>query len=307
VGPVVFTPENAAVYGEFLGRRYAATPNIIWLLGGDRPIEDDNQRAIIEAMALGLAAGGSRHLRSFHPRGGESSALYWHDSPWLDFNMLQTGHVRNSPNFQRIAAEYARTPVKPVLDGEPNYDDHPSRGVQNGYMDDYDTRKAMYWALFSGACGHTHGCHPIWQFWQPGRAPVNHPRHSWREAMALPASRHVGLVRRLYDRFPFLTGTPAPELVGEQLCEDGEELVAFHVSALRGKDSAYLLCYFPSNLTAEINLEELPGDTVTAQWFDVRTGEFLPEESIAACPRHAFTAPGYGPDWVLALTGRREK
>lgn len=35
-GPEIFNPQNASVYGEFLGRRYKDKP-IIWILGGDRP------------------------------------------------------------------------------------------------------------------------------------------------------------------------------------------------------------------------------------------------------------------------------
>jgi hypothetical protein len=38
-GPVVFTPENARTYGRWLGDRYADSP-IIWILGGDRPVEN---------------------------------------------------------------------------------------------------------------------------------------------------------------------------------------------------------------------------------------------------------------------------
>src|SRR4028119_1942896 len=43
VGPVIFTPENARVYGEFLGRRHADRP-IIRILRRDRPIETEDQR-----------------------------------------------------------------------------------------------------------------------------------------------------------------------------------------------------------------------------------------------------------------------
>ena len=45
-----FTPENAAVYGEWLGRRYQDKA-LIWILGGDRPVETDQHREIIRAMA----------------------------------------------------------------------------------------------------------------------------------------------------------------------------------------------------------------------------------------------------------------
>src|SRR5215468_6535062 len=36
-GTGVFTPENAAAYGEWLGRRYRDC-GLVWILGGDRPI-----------------------------------------------------------------------------------------------------------------------------------------------------------------------------------------------------------------------------------------------------------------------------
>src|SRR6478752_5966149 len=53
VGPEIFTPENARAYAAFLGQRYAGRP-IIWILGGDRPIETDEQRLVVRAMAEGL-------------------------------------------------------------------------------------------------------------------------------------------------------------------------------------------------------------------------------------------------------------
>src|SRR6476646_11639658 len=83
VGPEIFTPENARAYGTWLARRYAAKP-IIWILGGDRPSESDDHRAIILAMAEGLRAGdGGRHLMTFHTWGPHASSEYVHDEAWL--------------------------------------------------------------------------------------------------------------------------------------------------------------------------------------------------------------------------------
>jgi hypothetical protein len=122
----IFTPENAATYGEFLGKRYADKP-IIWILGGDRPVENDMHRAIITAMAEGLSRGdGGVHLRTFHPMGGKTSSEHFHDAEWLDFNMWQTGHA--SPDIdcaEAIAHDYNLNPTKPCLDSEPRYEDHP--------------------------------------------------------------------------------------------------------------------------------------------------------------------------------------
>lgn len=112
---VIFTPENAAAYGEYVGKRYAKSP-IIWVLGGDRAVENATQHAIIDAMAHGLTRGdGGRGLKTFHPRGGRSSTHYFHDSDWLDFHMLQSGHVgRDVANYDLIARDYAMKPIKPV-------------------------------------------------------------------------------------------------------------------------------------------------------------------------------------------------
>ncbi|MDB6040552.1 MAG: putative endoglucanase, partial [Verrucomicrobiales bacterium] len=69
-GKPLFTEENAATYGEWLGKRYADKP-IIWILGGDRGIENDEQKGILRAMAHALRKGdGGKHLITLHPPGG---------------------------------------------------------------------------------------------------------------------------------------------------------------------------------------------------------------------------------------------
>src|SRR3954452_13870395 len=52
-GKPLFNEANAASYGEWLGARKKHKP-IIWILGGDRSVENDEQRAVIRAMARGL-------------------------------------------------------------------------------------------------------------------------------------------------------------------------------------------------------------------------------------------------------------
>ncbi len=297
VGPEVFTPENALEYGKFLSVRYAGYDNIIWILGGDRPVESEKQRAVIEAMAAGLKAGGSRHLITFHPTGGEGSSQSFPEADWLDFHMWQSGHNRDAPNYSLIAEDYGREPVKPVLDGEPGYEDHKAGfEMANGYLDDYDCRKSLYWALFAGACGHTYGCHAIWQFFEPHRAPVNHPRRSWRAALDLPGGGQMGLARQLDDRFPFLGGAPAQEL-----------LVAVpaapqHVGAVRSTVGGHVLFYFPSNTAVQIRMDCFVGATVKAYWFDPRSGQLGQGWSIAREPVLEFQPAGWGPDWVLILS-----
>jgi hypothetical protein len=53
-----------------------------------------------------------------------------------------------------------------VIDGEPIYEGQPLsfKPKELGYSVAADVRRALYWDLFSGACGHTYGHHAIWQF-----------------------------------------------------------------------------------------------------------------------------------------------
>jgi hypothetical protein len=110
----LFNAANAQVYGEWLGRRYRDA-GLIWILGGDRGVDNDGQKEITRAMAKGLRTGdGGTHLMTFHPPGGAGSAKWFHDDAWLDFNMRQNGHVAEfTERYSQTRADYDRTPVKP--------------------------------------------------------------------------------------------------------------------------------------------------------------------------------------------------
>ncbi len=297
VGPEIFTPENARIYGQFLGRRYRDQP-IIWILGGDRPVETAGQRAILQALAEGLREGdGGTHLISFHPSGGHSSSEYFHAEPWLDFNMWQSGHTRNCATYDCIAADYARAPVKPCMDGEPGYEDHASAfNPDNGYLDDYDVRKSLYWALFAGAHGHTYGCHPIWQMWHPGHKPISWVRRPWYEALNLPGSGQMQHARALLLARPFLSRIPDQGLITSDIGAG-----TYHIQATRDEHGTYAFVYIPMGTSVEIDLQRLTGTTLLAHWYNPRTGTTHRIGEVSRVGRRTFTPPGGGPDWVLVL------
>ena len=137
VGPEIFEAKNARAYGRWLGGRMKDRENILRILGGDRPMETRAHFETVYAMGQGLREGdGGGHLMSYHPSGGDSSSRQFHDAPWLDFNMIQSGHARNLRSDKMVLADYGRTPVKPVLDGEPCYEDHPDNfREEEGFMD----------------------------------------------------------------------------------------------------------------------------------------------------------------------------
>ncbi|WPP53249.1 glycoside hydrolase family 140 protein [Catalinimonas niigatensis] len=295
VGPEVFTPENARTYGEFLGERYKDKP-IIWILGGDRIPEEEEDFAIIRAMAEGLANGDEdTHLMTYHPMGGRHSSEFFHEDEWLDFNMYQSGHgQKNTPNYEMTAHNYQLEPVKPNLDGEPNYEDHPINWKpENGWFDDADVRQAAYWSMLSGALGHTYGDHNIWQMWQEGREPISSARTPWKEAIDHPGSQQMEYMRQLFESRNFTELIPDPSLV---VNAEGEDR---HIAAARGSD--FMMVYLPANSSVEVDAQKLSGKRINAWWFDPRTGDSVSLGKFKNNDSYTFRTPIATKDWVLVI------
>ncbi|SDK41174.1 Putative collagen-binding domain of a collagenase [Catalinimonas alkaloidigena] len=303
-GPEIFTPENARAYGAWIGRRYADRPNLIWIIGGDRnPRANADDLAIWRALAEGVeqgVGGRDKALLTFHPQPTEhgSSSNWFQQDAWLDFNMHQTGHCRDLPVYDRMQEDYALTPVKPTLNGEPIYEDHPVcfNAAENGYSYASDIRKAAYLSLFAGAFGHTYGCHNVWQMWAPGRTPVNGPLKPWYESLDLPGAVDLHHVRWLLESRPMLDRVPDPLLLAS---EPGS--AAERVQATRGRDYAFV--YSAAGRPFTVNMGLIRGRQVRATWYDPRTGRALPAETLPNRGTNAFVPPsaGLGQDWVLIL------
>lgn len=300
-GPEVFTPENARTFGEFLGERYRDDP-IIWILGGDRNPEDDEDKAIIRAMAEGLQAGDEgRHLMTYHPQGGAQSWQWFHEDAWLDVNMFQSGHGGfDLPNYRTTQEGYLLRPTKPVLDGEPRYEDIPAGFDPNeGWIDAFDVRQAAYWSVLSGACGHTYGNNNIWQMWDEGREPLLHARIPWHEALDQVGASHMGHLRRLFLSRPFLDLVP-----DQSVLADSAGSGAAHQRAARDRSGRYLIAYTPHGEPVSVWLRTIAGEDVWAYWFNPRTGEADEIGMFAAEGARTFDPPEEarrGHDWVLVV------
>lgn len=302
-GPEIFTPQNAEKFGRWIGARYKDQP-IIWVLGGDRPVENERHREIIEAMSRELKAGdGGAHLQTFHPRGGGGSTDAFKDAPWIDFHMRQTGHARNSENWKSIGADYAQI-LRPIVDGEPGYEDHPAGfNLDNGRLDAYDARRFAYWSLFSGACGHTYGCHDIWQFFEsrrsePHRQPINGAYTHWRAALQLPGAWQMRHARALLESRPFFNRIPDQSLIRGQAGEGLE-----HAAATRDAGGAFAMVYLASGREISIDASKLSGEKVRAWWLNPRNGVCEIAGEAARSSEMKWTPPvtGRGLDWVLVL------
>jgi hypothetical protein len=306
-GKPLFTKENAAMYGEWLGQRYR-DKGLIWILGGDRSVDNDEQKEIVRAMARGLRKGdGGTHLMTFHPPGGAGSSQWFHADDWLDFNMRQNGHgTEFTGRYDKTRVDYDRSPIKPVIDGEPIYEGHPiSFNAKNlGHSVAADVRRPLYWDLFSGACGHTYGHHSMWQFWKPGMAPVNNPLVPWTEAIDALGGNQMIHGRRLLESRPFLTRIPDDGvLVTDRVPTAVPGAGRYRFVATRDTAGTYAMVYAPVGRAFKVRMDRIAGEKVKAWWFNPRTGQATEIGQFANKGEREFISPDPGEqlDWVLVL------
>jgi hypothetical protein len=303
--PMLFNPQTAAIYGEWLGNRYKDKP-IIWVVGGDRHIETDEQRATVIAMAKAIRkVVGTKQLITFHPTGVRGSAEYFHNEDWLDFNMRQNGHgIIYNGIYDNTLKDYQRTPIKPVLDSEPIYEDHSVafEPKTQGWSVAADVRRPLYWNLFSGAFGHTYGHHSIWQMWQPGRSRM--AIMTWKEALDQPGAAQMQYGRWLMESRPYLTRIPDDSVIVEGKSKDAMPGAGTRrFVATRDEEGSYIMVYVPCGREFKVKTDKIKGTRIRAWWFNPRNGQASKIGEFNNTGEKEFVPPDKGElvDWVLVL------
>jgi hypothetical protein len=301
---LIFTPESALTYAQFLGARYRDA-DIIWILGGDSNVRSDSERSIMDALAKGLKRGDNgKHLITFHPRGPGRASEQLRDAEWLDFYMNQSSHAAANLDTG-LYVEYDRKldPSRPTIDGEPRYEGIPVGFYNHGHnpivrFEDDDIRQAAWWSTLAGAAGFTYGNNNIWQMWTPERKPAIGANVSWKQALNDPGAQQVGYLRRFMEEHEFQTLVAAQGLI-----LDGPTTGAGKIRAARSTDGKRIIVYSPQGDQVTLDLKSLTGSYHNQTWFNPRYGTsftFRKEQSFGI---QSFTPPssGQGKDWVLVL------
>jgi len=291
---------KAYAYGAWIAARFDRHDNIIWINGGDRGPSGPNYAEtgqeywdIWDAMGRGICSAAPDCLISFHPPGGYSSSYWFHHSSWLSFNQIQSGHWnRDIDNYAMIKLDYNRLPVRPTLDGEPCYENHPVQyRLEFGVFNDYDARKKAYHALFAGAAGHTYGAHEVFQFFEPGQEKFFGARLHWKEALLLPGARQMGHLRKLFEslpQFPNLEPAPSFVLTG---CGHGTDAVY----ALKDAAGTCAVVYTTAGNPFIADLSQLSEGKLAFSWYSPRTGDFIEMEQQSLSGPSAFVSPNADP------------
>lgn len=256
-------PARLRAYGRFLGARYRATPNLVWVEGGDAPPME--ARDDVEALIAGIREADPVHLHAAHST-RYRSALDDYDRAWLDLNTTYSdceGHGR------QLRRDATRARTIPTIFIEGTYEGEKASLTC--------TISQAYRTLLSGAAGHVFGNRPIWLF-DPG----------WRDALDSPGSRamqHLGALIASRD----LRGL-TPDFTGALISGEG-------IAAARARSGALLA--FVDFAPRTLHVAADPAAR-RATWFDPQTGATI--DAGRHEPRQPFdaTTPPGGP-WLLIV------
>ena len=196
-GPVV-PEEEYARYCRYLVARYGASP-VIYLVGADGAGTEPQ-----------IAAGGAEIERvdcygqptGIHYRPHARNDAHQAES-WLDFQWCQTGHEGEHVP-ERVTDMWHHHPAKPVLNGEPTYENSGRRGKGAGWWQGHEAWSNL---CAGGTMGVVYGAGSLWQ-WRLHADEAGHQPFflaegaGWREALEFEGSRYVGLVGKILDGLP---------------------------------------------------------------------------------------------------------
>jgi len=246
------TTENAHAYGRWLGERYKDSPNIVWILGGDRI--PTGFESVTRQLALGLRSGDrGAHLITYHPCGERSSAQFFHTEDWLDFNMLETwtAWTRVYPSVQ---TDVLLSPIKPVVLGEGAYEDGPEYPM--GPITTLIVRRQAWWAFMAGGF-FTNGHNQNWRM-----------ESNWEDILIAPGAKQMQTYKQI------ITSRAWWQMVPDQcMFEVGISSDRTLNAAKRTTDSTCAMLYLSSQCHVRLNIDRILTQRVRATWINPQDGK----------------------------------
>ncbi len=281
--------EKSYLFGQFVGNRYKKFGNIVWIIGGDEDPYGNLEE--VRNMARGLKQADPQHLITYHAASSHSSTDVWPaNESWLDFSMVYTyfrGFTKAwnkvQPDvYEASATEYRKTPARPFVLGESTYEGE--HGPQGSAL---QIRKQAYWAMLSGAAGHSYGS-PFWQV-----------DEKWNTYLDLPGANSLKHLNTLFQTFDWTT--LVPDFSGDLIAKGNEKYATndFATGAIT-RDGKVAVIYVPSARSLTVNTAMLNGKLLIPTWYNPRTGEKRGADQYPVGYKMAFDSPDAN-DWVLIL------
>jgi hypothetical protein len=280
------TTAEVESYGEYLGAKFGAFPNIVWVMGGDYwgPQVLTRTRSLVAGLK---STGRADWLFTYHTGpNGSSSAVVGSES-WLDLNA--TYGYENPGLPAQFEQDYGRTPTRPFFLFESRYESEPSPPVSRLTL-----RSQAYWSLLTGGMGALFGNNPIWNF-------ENHALHpfsgTWQSNLGSSGAQDRTRFDDLFRTYDWKSLVPDRT---DTVLTAGQGTGSNAAYAAKSDDSTLVIVYTPSQKELTIDMTELAGPTVMTRWFKPDTATYTTIDTFANTGSRSLTPPASG-DWILVL------
>ena len=287
---------KAFAYGQFLGKRFKDSRNIIWMSGNDfQSWGDAGADEVVSGVAKGIQNTDPKHIHT-----AELSYLVsaTRDDPTWEPIIALGAVYTYRPTYAKILSEYSRNPPMPMFMVEANYEFEQNGGTDGGSTQ--NLRKQEYWTALSGTTGQLYASAYSWRL-----------QGDWAQNLNTVGILQFYFVKRLFETRKWYD--LAPDQAHQVLTsgygtfsEDDSINTDDYVTAARATDGSLVMAYLPSIRKVTIDMTKLSG-AATARWFDPTNAAFI---NISGSPfvntgSRGFTPPGNNHDgdgdWVLLL------
>jgi hypothetical protein len=289
-------------FATWLRARWGAY-HMAWTLGGDGDFRGDRATKW-RPIGRAVYSDPPEPLVTMHPNGQTWCAEEFRDESWVTFFTYQSGHAGDEAMTRMLVTgpevdDWAKQPHRPIINVEPNYEDHPGY-VTDIRFTDADVRNASYWSLLViPTAGVTYGHYSLWAWASEretaGQAIAGQESYwlePWNTVLDTPGTDSMTVLRRYFSSGPWWTLRPAAEMLANQ--PGGARLTDFQAVA-RSESGDWTVVYVPAGGT--VQLQAPPPAGTSARWFNPRTGHWKAAEQIGQA---SFTTPDQN-DWLLDL------
>ncbi len=278
--------DQLEAYGRFLGQRYAAYDNLIWMLGNDYT-ENAEGDASLDAVIQGIRQFDTRHLGWAMD---EFGATFDNTGLKSDLKLDTVYEYSAGPWRSLYLSQYNRPDFGPIINIESGYENNTALGVSVA-----DVRNEHYSFLLNGATGDTYGNEFVWPFMTSWK--------DWQAALSSQGANELSYFANLVASFDWW------DLIPDQ---DGKVFAGIGAdtdySGAYTADGKLALAYRPANGSGSqsfvVNLDAFTGP-VTARWYDPTAGSDMSIGTFDNSGMHTFAAPGTNGagdnDFVLLL------
>ena len=300
-------PEDQIVrIARYMAARYGAY-QVIWILAGDGDYQNEEAE---RWKRIGEAVFGDNPSRvvTIHPAGQKWVGAAFANEPWFGLIGYQSGHSDASQQLRWLwqgppSTEWTANPVHPIINLEPNYENHMNFNSHLRF-DAHAVRRAAYWSLLcSPPAGVTYGAHGIWSWETRPAVPMNHPdtgvAQPWFDAIHLPGSSNMKYLYELFTSLSWWTLLPVPALIVDQ---PGDRDAATFVAAARSQKRDWALLYFPVGQTVHLKVDELMSPNLV-RWFNPRSGQWSGTSSLPT--QESTISPPDNQDWIAWIGADR--